>query len=70
MHHNPSFNLLILNNSLIHLIVKEAKINKSGIFFTFLHTAFYENFLPTTHSINLHLPVIALVLFRLCSQLT
>ena len=28
----------------------------------FRHTVFYENFLPTTHSINLHLAIIALVL--------
>ena len=30
--------------------------------FTFRHTVFYKNFLPTTHSINVHLPIIALAL--------
>ena len=37
-------------------------INKQH-FFMFRHTVFYKNFLSTTHSINLHLPIIALVLY-------
>ena len=45
----------------IYLIVKEEKRIKKHIF-TFRHTVFYENFLPTTHSINLHLAIIALAL--------
>ena len=60
VHHNPCFNLFILHNNSFDN--QGSEINKSDIFFTFRHTVFYKNFLPTTHSINLHLPIIAFVL--------
>ena len=43
------------------LIIKEVKSIKT-IFFYISAYVLYKNFLPTTHSINLHLGIIALVL--------
>ena len=57
--HNPCFNLFILHSSPFDN--QGSKMNKKDIF-TFRHTVFYKNFLPTTHSINLHVPTIALAL--------
>ena len=59
-HHNPCFNLFIIHNNSFDN--QGSEINKNNIFFTFRHTVIYENFLPTTHAINLHLAIIALVL--------
>ena len=56
VHHNPCFNLFILHN--IPFDNQGNEINKN----IFLHTVVYKNFLPTTHSIKLHLPIIALAL--------
>ena len=45
MYHNPCFNLFIVHNSfynsIIHLIIKEAKWTKTR-FFVFRHAAFYK----------------------------
>ena len=64
VNHNPCFNLFILHN--ISFDHQGSEINKNDIFFMFQHTVFYKNFLPTTHSINVHLAInlaiIALVL--------
>ena len=61
VHHDPCFNLFLLHNNSFDNPGSE--INKNDVFFTFFgHTVFYKSFLPTTHSINLHLPIIALVL--------
>ena len=57
MHHNPCFNLFILHN--IPFDNQGGEINENDIFM-FRHTVFYKNFLPTTHSMNLRLPIIAL----------
>ena len=46
MHNNPCFNLLILHNNSFHN--QGSKINKKKNFFTFRHTVFYKNFVPTT----------------------
>ena len=59
VHHNPCFNLFILHNNLFDN--QGSEINKNDIFLRF-DIAFYKNFLPTTHSINLRLPIMALVL--------
>ena len=61
VHHNLFLNLFILHNNSFDN--QGSEINKNDIFLRFVrHTVFYKNFLPTTHSINLHLPIIALVL--------
>ena len=59
MHHNHYFNLLIFHNNSFDN--QGSEINKNDIFLTFGHTVFYKNFLSTTHSKNLHLPIIDLV---------
>ena len=48
MHHNPCFNLFILHNNSFDN--QESEINKND-FFTFRHTVFYKNFLPTTKKV-------------------
>ena len=57
--HNPCFNLFILHSNPFDN--QGSEINKNDIFLRF-DIAFYKNFLPTTHSINLRLPIMALVL--------
>ena len=50
VHHNPCLNLFILHNNSFDN--QESEINKNDIkrhFFTFRHTVFYENFLPTIY---------------------
>ena len=66
VHHNPCFNLFILyNNSFDN---QGSEINKNHIFLCFDILSFTKTFflhIPTqltTHSINLHLLIIALVL--------
>ena len=60
VHYNSCFNLFILHN--IPFDNQRSEIKKKRHFFTFRHTVFYKNFRLTTHSINLHLPIIALAL--------
>ena len=59
VHHNPCLNLFILHNNSFHN--QGGEINKRH-FFTFRHIIFYKIVLATTHSINIHLAIIALVL--------
>ena len=44
-----------------HIDHQGSEINKNNIFYILAYVL-YKNFLPTTHSINLHLGIIALVL--------
>ena len=46
MHHNPCFNLFLLHDNSFD--TQGSKINKKH-FFTFQHTVFYENFLPSIY---------------------
>ena len=64
VHHNTCFNLFLLHNNSFDN--QGSEINKNDIFFTSRYTVFYKNFLPTTHSTNLHLPIIALILGLAC----
>ena len=53
MLHNPYFNLFMLHSNSFDNQGSEIKKND---------TVFYENFLPTTHSINVQLAIIVLAL--------
>ena len=59
VHDNPCFNLFILHNNSFDN--QGSKINKNNIFLHF-NILTYKNFFPTTHSVNLHLSIMALVL--------
>ena len=62
-YHNPCFNVFILhNNSFDNHGSQINKNDKNDIFLRFDILYVTKEVFPNTHSINLHLPIIALVL--------
>ena len=65
VHHNPCFDLFILHDNSFDK--QGSEINKNDIFLRFDILSIYKKFLPTTHSINLYLAIIGLVLDFACN---